>query len=241
MALETTKAGWTVIDEEAAVLSMSYEFTKDGTSNCFVARLPSGGLMIVSPPVRISGAALDELGRYGRVEAIVANNGLHYLGVPSWRARFPTARCFAAPGAAARIAKKSDEVGTLEPLTALAELLGDDVAVLEAPASKCGETWARAKIAEGWAWYASDLLANMPKLPSKFPVRQLFKWTKSAPGYRVFNLATKFILKDKAAALAAMLADVEAHPPTVMVPGHGEILAGDSLADDTKQLLQSGS
>lgn len=236
--MATNTHGWTVIDPQAGVLSLTYAFASEGQANCFTARLPSGGLMIVSPPAKIAGAALDVLRAYGNVEAIVANNGFHHLGIAPWRARFPRARCFAAVGAMKRIAKRSDEAGEFEPLSALQPLLGDDVAVVEAPASKCGETWARAKIEGGWAWYASDILANMPSLPSNFLVRTLFKLSKSAPGYRVFNLAVKFIIKDKKTALAAMLEDVRAHPPTVMVPAHGEILRGDRLAADTERVLR---
>jgi hypothetical protein len=237
--METTPHGWTIIDGQAGVLSLSYAFAAEGQANCFTAKLPSGKLVVISPPTKITRAALDELARYGEVEAIVANNGFHHLGIATWREHFPNARCFAAPGAIARIAKKSNDAGELEPLSALQELLGDDVAVVEAPGNKWGETWARAKVAGGWAWYASDILANMPGLPSNFLFRMMFKLSKSAPGYRVFNLAVKFIIKDKRAALGAMLADVREHPPAVMVPAHGGILTGDSLARETEQLLEA--
>jgi hypothetical protein len=63
------------------------------------------------------------------------------------------------------------------------------------------------------------------------------KLTKSAPGYRVFNLAVSFIIKDKRATLGALLEDVRKHPPTVMVPAHGTILNQSSLASETEQML----
>jgi hypothetical protein len=235
--MATTQAGWRIIDGDAAVLTLTYKFGGEGQANCFTAKLPSGGLMVISPPRNISAAELEALAAYGEVEVIVANNGYHHLGVGRWREQFPRARCFAAPGAAARIAKKSRDAGELEPLSALAPLLGDDVAVIEAPSSKCGETWAWAKIAGGYAWYASDVLANMEQLPSNFLFRMLFKLSKSAPGYKVFNLAVKFIISDKKLALGAMLDDVRRHPPTVMVPAHGTILTADSVAAETEQLL----
>ena len=116
-------------------------------------------------------------------------------------------------------------------------LLAEGVAVIETPSSKCGETWVRAKIEGGHAWYGSDILANMPSLPPNFVVRQLFKWTKSAPGYRLFNLAHKIVLKDRKATLRAMLEDVKRHPPRVMVPAHGGILSSASLGAETERLL----
>lgn len=235
--MQTTKHGWRILDGDAGVLSFTYGFGGEGTANCFTAKLPGGGLMVISPPSKISAAAIEDLAPYGKVVAIVANNGYHHLGIAAWREQFPEARSFAASGAADRIAKKSKNAGELEPLSALQPLLGDDVAVVEALTSKCGETWARAKTVGGYAWYASDLLANFEQLPSSFVVRTLFKLTKSAPGYRVFNLAVKFIIKDKRAAFGVLLDDVRKHPPTVMVPAHGTILTHSSLATETEQLL----
>ena len=237
--MQTTKLGWTIIDEQAGVLSYSYSFGGEGQANCFTARLRSGGLMVISPPRNISDAELGELAAFGPVEAIVANNGFHHLGIGLWREKFPRARCFAADGAAVRIAKKSKNAGTLEPLSALQPLLAEGVAVAEAPASKAGETWAYAKIASGYAWYASDVLANMNQLPSSFVARTLFKLSKSAPGYKVFSLALMILLKDKKRALGAMLEDVRKHPPTVMVPAHGDVLGHASLAAETEQLLKA--
>ena len=234
--METSAGGWTIIDDDAGVLSLTYSFS-GGTANCFTAKLADGRLMIVSPPIKISGAALDEIVARGGVGALVANNGFHYLGIETWRARFPKARCFAAEGAAKRIAKKAPDTGDFEPLHALQALLPEGVAVVEAPGSpKFGETWARAAIAGGHAYYGSDILANM-KMPKAFVPRLLFKLTKSAPGYKVFNLATKIIFKNRKAGLAAMLEDIRKHPPTVVVPGHGEIVSGPELAAETEKML----
>ncbi|MCA9707573.1 MAG: hypothetical protein KDK70_17100 [Myxococcales bacterium] len=237
--MKTTPHGWTIIDADAGVLSFTYNFAGEGTSNTFTAKLPSGGLVVVSPASKISQEQFDDLAAYGEVEAVVANNGFHHLGLARWHELAPKARLFAAPGAVARIAKRSKTAPTLEPLSALEPLLGDDVAVVEVPTSKAGETWVRVKLAKGYAWYASDLLANLDRLPSNFFVRMLFKLTKSGPGYRVFNLAVKLIVKDKKAGLRAMLDDVREHPPTVMVPAHGGIVTGKAVAADTEALLSA--
>lgn len=235
--MSSTQHGWTILDGDAGVLSYTYPFSRSGTSNAFTARLASGGLLVISPPSRIAREVADDLAPFGAVEALVANNGFHHLGIGRWRELFPAARVFAAAGAQARIAKRSRDAGAFESLEALAPLLADGVAVVEAPSSKCGETWARARIAGGHAWYGSDLFANMPTLPGNVLVRQLFKWTKSAPGYALFNLAHKIILKDRKATLRALLDDVRRWPPSVMVPSHGGIVRGDEVGRDTEQLL----
>jgi len=235
--MQTTPHGWTIIDADAGVLSLTYHFSAEGTANCFTAKLPSGGLLIISPPPEVTPEQLEELAAYGEIEAIVANNGFHHMGLAAWRTLAPKATVYAAPGAATRIAKKTSTAGDLRPLSELQAKLGDHVAVVEAPSSKCGETWAHVKIDGGYAWYASDLLANLERLPSGFLFRWMFKLSGSGPGYRVFNLAVKLIIKDKNAALGTMLRDVRAHPPTVMVPAHGSVLTGRSVAADTEALL----
>ena len=81
---------------------------------------------MISPPSVFSDGLLAELTKFGPVEARVANNGFHHLGIGPWRRRFPSARCFAAPGAITRINKKSKDAGELEPLSELAPLLADE-------------------------------------------------------------------------------------------------------------------
>lgn len=236
--MQTTPNGWVVIDRDAAVLSLSYAFDgKHATANTFAARLADGKLVVISPPNGATEGVFADLQAFGEVGAVVANNGFHHLGQPQWRQRFPNARFFAPAEAFARIAKQNPKAPRFELLSALAPLLADGVAVQEAKSTKCGESWARASIAGGTAWFVSDLLANMERLPPNFIVARLFKWTGSAPGYRPFNLGMKFILKDKRAVLRTLAAEMAAHPPTVVVPSHGAILSGPGLAAQTQALL----
>lgn len=236
--METTPNGWVVVDRAATVLTNSYVFDgKTATANTFVARLADGKLMVVSPTYKATDDMLDELDTFGEVGALVANNGFHHLGQPQWHKRYPKARCFTPANAMARISKKNPDAPTFEPLSALKPLLGDDVGIGEGEATKCGESWAWARIDGGYAWFCSDLLANMEELPSNFIVKRLFKWTGSAPGYKPFNLVMKFTLKDKRAVLKEFAADLERHPPTVMVPSHGAVLTRDGLAAETTEVV----
>lgn len=242
--MQTTPAGWTIIDREARVLALNYHFAAEATSTSFVAPMADGRLMVVSPSKALDEAVATELADFGEVGALVANNGFHYLGQKAWRARFPEARCFAPPKAIERIARKSRHPLAFEPLAALAPLLGDGVGFRDVPDSKCGESWFWARLSEGeggerFAWYMSDVLANMPGVPGNLLVRALFKLTGSAPGYRVFKLALKLIVRDVEAALRLLLADVEAHPPGVVVPAHGGILADGDVDRRTVALLKA--
>lgn len=236
--MDETSNGWVILDEDAGVLTYTYSFG-GGLANAFVARYDTDKLLVLSPPYRLSDGAFQDLERFGRVSSVVATNGFHHLGQPEWKARYPGAKFYASPEAARRIAKKNPKAGTFVPLGELAKELHGEVGVIEAPAEKCGETWGYAKVANGYAWFASDTLANMPGLPKALPPRLLMKWTKSAPGYRVFGLALKFLAKDPKALLRRLRDELRLRPPTIMVPAHGDVLTREGLADETEELLAS--
>lgn len=238
--MDTTPAGWIVIDRDAAILTYTYRFGSGGTSNAFVARMGNGKLLVVSPPCGLGDAFFDDLAEFGEVGALVANNGFHHLGQVAWRARYPEARCFAPTEALARISKKNPADLPFEPLSALGEITGETVGFREVANTKCGESWFWAQGAGGTVWFMSDVLANMPSLPKQFVFKWMFKLSKSAPGYRPFGLALKFIVKDKKATLRALRDDVSAHPPSVVVPAHGDILQADDLLERTHAAIDQG-
>lgn len=238
--LATTPNGWKVLDADSGTLVYTYRFARNATSNAFATRMADGRMLVVSPPSGVDAGVFDDLLAFGEVGALLANNGLHHLGLGAWRTRFPEARAFAAPLAGARIAKKSKDAGIIAPLAELQPLLGDGVHVREVPNTRVGETWAWVDSGRGHLWYASDVLANMPSLPPSFPARQLFKWTKSAPGYRVFGLAMLFMAKNRRDLLERMATDVQAAPPAVMVPAHGDIVATADVAEQTLEQLRRG-
>ena len=240
MTTETTPGGWTVLDRETGVLTRSYDFRRNAQSSCFVARMGNGQLVVVSPPTGLDEAAYAELSAFGDVGAIVANNGFHHLGQPAWRARFPNARAFAPAAAIGRIKKQNPAAGELEPLEGLTSLLGSDVGIREVPNTRMGESWVWARTRAGHAWYVSDVLANMPTLPPKQPVRALFWATRSAPGYRPFNLALLAICKDRRGALGLLRDDLKARPASAVVPAHGDLLLAGDVAGDTDRAVARG-
>lgn len=235
--MEQTAAGWRVFDREAAVLSYDYSFAKGAWATTFVARMANGQLLVVSPAKGLTDAAAAELAAFGEVGALVAPNGFHHLGLPEWRARYPKARCFAAPETAQRVRKKNPQAGDFESLASLQALAGPKLGVGEVQNTKCGETWLWAETPSGYVWFVSDILANMPRLPGNPLIKFLFWSTNSAPGYKVFHLALRFIVKDKKAALRALAQEMQRRPPAVVVPSHGPALTGANVAQDTQALI----
>jgi hypothetical protein len=231
--------GWTILDRAARIWCYEYGFSRSGKANCFVAGLPAGKLLVLSPAHRLPAAAFADLKAIGEVAAVVASNGFHHLGVAAWRDRYPRARFFSPSLSRERIRKKNPGAGTLEPLSELLPLLGDGVVLREAPATRCGEMWAIARVDGGHAWFVSDVLANLPVLPSNLLLKLLFQWTRSAPGYRVFHLGLNFIVRDKKLVLRTLLDDLEAFPPSIVVPAHGSPLLHESVAAVTTTLVRA--
>ena len=232
-----TKHGWTILDEERGVLTYEYSFAPGATANAFAARMKDGTMLVVSPPSRVDAGVFDDVAAYGEVSAIASNNGFHHLGLADWKERFPSARLFADELAAKRIVAKNKKAPDLEAAAGLQELLGDDVGVTHLPNTKCGESWAWARAGEGFVWYTSDVLSNMPKLPDNFFVRTMFKLTGTKPGFGVFHTALKFIVKDKQAVLQQLAAEMAERPPTCIVPGHGPMIEEAGLAQRAQGVI----
>lgn len=232
-----TSKGLQVLDRAAGVAVVEYSFAKQGTANCFIARMGDGRLLVVSPATRLTDADAASITELGEIGAVVAPNGYHHLGIAEWRQRFPRARYFAAAETVKRIRSKNPSAGELEPLNLLLPLVGPNVWVGEVPNTKCGETWVWVKTATGYVWFVSDMLANIPELPSNPIARLVFKLSKSAPGYRVFSLALTFMVKDKKATLRTMADEMRSHPPSIVVPAHGAPLTDPDIAARTQALI----
>jgi hypothetical protein len=237
-ASSTMDHGWTPLADQPLVLVRSYSFGP-ATANGLVVGLPEGKLMVISPPLGLTSADIQALAGHGEVVALLENNGLHHLGLSPFRAAFPAAVTYAAPRAAARIRKKGKDVGPVAPLTALAALLGDRVSVVEIDGDKVGDVLVRVRTNQGTLLYVGDLIANMPRLPGNWLARLLFRLTDSGPGLKVFGLFFKFFVRNRVAALHSLIKEVEANPPAILVPAHGDVLARNDLQPTLLALLRA--
>lgn len=87
---------WTVVGQaDAGVPKFLRRF--DFSTRMTVIRLSGGGLFLHSP-VRLDGGLRAEIDGLGEVRAIVAPNKFHHLYAGEWRAAYPNAKLYAAPG-----------------------------------------------------------------------------------------------------------------------------------------------
>lgn len=224
-------ASWIPVDTDAGVWVWQYSFGAGPVSGMLL-RLVSGQLMIVSPPRGMTQAGFDQIEHDGTVTAIVAPCGFHHLGIAEWRARFPKARVFAHPLATRRIAKKGDvDTSDFAALADLTPMLPGHIWVATPPGMKMPDTMIRIHTASGPIWYCNDMVFNLRKAPGRFLIAAMFRWTKTVPGFAIGRLPARLMVKDRAAFRDWWVAELEAHPPRAVIPGHGTpILVPDEAA-----------
>jgi hypothetical protein len=230
--------GWTTLAEDPLVLVHEYGFGA-GKANALAVMLPNRRWMIVSPPLKLNEGEAQAFAVHGEVVALVENNGTHHMGLGPCRLRFPNAVTYAEPKAAARIRSKNKDAGQLEPIDALRPLLGDAVSIVAAEGCKIGDVIVRVKTERGTLFYASDFLANINRPPRNPFARLLFKLTGSGPGLRVFRIFFMVFVADRKAAIDFLIREVQADPPSVMVPAHGDVVAGADLTSTLLGMLRA--
>ncbi len=237
--METHDSGWEVIDEERGVLTREYAFTKGAFARMMTVRLKDGRLLAASPAPDLPAAALQALERRGGVGAIIATNGFHHMGVPSWRAAFPKARVFAPLVAHPRLRKRRPELIDISPLQDLATMLPEGVEVRDVPGIKLGDTWVQVKTARGPVWYVSDSCFSMKEAPGSLIPRLLFRWTDSAPGFKINGLALKLFMRDRASYRRFFLTELERELPTVVLTAHGAIVDDPGVGAELRRMAHA--
>lgn len=232
-----TVAGWTTLSERPLCLMREYSFGH-GRSNTLVVELPNRKLLVVSPPLGVPESELRALSALGEVVALLAINGAHHLGLGPCRAVFPSAVTYAAPGARDRIQKRGKDFGELKGLEALQPLLGDAVRLQEIEGVKFGDVILHVSTERGNLFYASDFFANIPKLPNLL-IKLLFSLSGSGPGLKVFRLYFLGFVRKRAKARDHLIRELEAHPPAIMVPAHGEVAQQPDLGTTLVSMLRT--
>jgi hypothetical protein len=180
-----------------------------------------GALLVASPPCGVADDAFEALASRAPVRALVATNAFHTLGLAPWKARFPGAAVFAPPQSLQRVTKVS-RVGGIRPLSEAAALTGERVALIELPYFRTGEALIKVRTTEGLLWYVTDIVFNLPRLPSHPLFAIVFRVTDSAPGLRINRIAPLFMVRNRPALWAWLAAEARRDKPRWLVPAHGD-------------------
>ena len=209
----------------------TFEYSSGAGTATALAVDVGGGLLVASPPWRVADDAFEALASRAPVRALVATNAFHTLGLAPWKARFPAAAVFAPPQSLQRVTKVSG-IGGIRPLSEAATLTGERVALIELPYFRTGEALIKIRTAEGLLWYVTDILLNLPQLPSHPLFAVLFKLTGNAPGLRINRIAPLFMVRNRPALWQWLAAEARRDRPRLLVPAHGD--AVDLAATPTR-------
>jgi hypothetical protein len=182
-----------------------------------------GGVLLASPPCNAADEVFAALASRGPVRALIATNAFHTLGLAPWKARFPEAAVFAPQQSLPRITKVSG-ITDIRPLREAAALTGQRVALIDLPYFKTGEALIKVSTADGLIWYVTDIILNLPRLPSHPLFAMLFKLSGTAPGLRLNRIAPLFMVRDRPSLRQWLAREAKRDPPRWLVPAHGDIV-----------------
>ena len=234
--MRTSGHGWEVFDTHPPVLTYEYSFGP-GVANALAAG-GEDGLVIFSPPCRVEQRVFDQLVQYGQVRALVASNAFHHLGLPEWKAHFPDAAIFAPRQAVERVQRRSKLAG-VRPLDEAAPMTGPRLELVDMPHYRTGEVLVKIDAERGRVWYVTDIVMNLPTLPSNAIVKFLFWASRSGPGLRFNNIAPLFMVKDKAALRRWFVDEFRRSPPRWLIAAHGGVVDFTAHPEAARILLGS--
>lgn len=200
-----------------------YAATRDNL-RCTAIRLRSGGLCLFSPVKGLGDAALASLAALGAVEALLAPNHWHNMGLHGYVKAFPDVPLYASPAARGRL-----EIVTqlrFSDTANLQEHLPREIAIISPTGLKTGEVWLSIAGPKQRAWLVVDAFSGAKiTRPGGFGELELLK------------TFPKFGLGDRAIYLPWLERQIEADRPTMIVPCHGAISADPRLPEKIRQLV----
>lgn len=235
MAISTDKA-WRPLTRCADVRVLKYGWGP-ANANALALRLAGAGWMVVSPALAAPANVYDELERDGGVSVLLAPNAYHYLGQAAWQRRFPAARSFAPRGALERLAKKAGGLA-LGYAEDLARELPAGVELVFPDGQKSPDLLLRFRSASGeTAWWLGDLFSNTSPADQAWWLRGLSRLAGSGPGYRRNARPELAYVNQPDAWLASVRRAVLQHPPTLVIPAHGDAVVADAAQRTTALLV----
>ena len=233
---EAQRGVWKVFEAETPVLTYTYAFGPGRVTSLAVGG--AEGLFVMSPPYRAPQSAFDDLAKHGEVRALVATNAFHHMGIPEWKARFPNAAVFAPEQAVARVREKTG-IATVEPLASAAALAGERLELVDMPHYRTGEVLVRFETSRGRAWYVTDIILNVRRMPRNPIFNLLFRMTGSAPGLKWNQVGPRLIMvKDMRALRRWMREEFDRLTPRWLFATHGEIVDVVNERKEVRELFE---
>jgi hypothetical protein len=139
---------------------------------------------------------------------------------------------FAPEQAVGRVRGKTG-IPTVEPLAKAAPLVGERLELVDMPHCRTGEALVRFETARGRAWYVTDIILNIRRMPRNPLLYLLFRMTGSAPGLRWNKVGPKLRVKDMRALKRWMRDEFDRVTPRWLFTTHGEVA---DVVNDRKEV-----
>lgn len=223
---------WEVYDEQVPFAGATYGPQRVRMA---VIGLGGGGLLVVTPGTKVSDARFEQLSRWGTPRFLLAPNHFHNAGLAEWKARFPNASIVAHPRAHARLRKKLPGLA-IEDLAPLEAALPEGMRLFSPPTAKQGETWVSVKTKDGAAWFVTDGIVNLERLPGGLS-GVVIRVAGFRPKLMVNPFFKRLFLKDKPAFKAWVRTELDRERPGLFVPSHGAVLRGPDVSDRLRAVI----
>jgi hypothetical protein len=90
---------------------------------------------------------------------------------------------------------------------------------------------------DGTTWFSNEIITNWASWPKSIVFRALFKLSGASLGLDVSTMALLFIKGKQPLVRALFERKLESHPPTRLVPCHGEVLHDANLRSRLAEVL----
>jgi hypothetical protein len=229
MAIERDTA-WRSLSADGHVRWLKYSWGP-ANANALAVRTGAGsGWLVVGAPLGVDEGVYDELAALGGPIALLAPNAFHYLGQREWRRRFPNATSWAPRGSLDRLRAKANDVpwGVAE---ALARDLPEGIELVFPDGQKSPDILIRITTPSGeTVWWLGDLFSNTTSRDQGWPIRIVSRLAGSGPGFRRNSLPELVYLRHRAPWLESVRHAIEARPPSIVVPAHGDPVVNETAA-----------
>lgn len=229
---------WQDLTRDGSVRWLKYSWGP-ATANTLAVRLEDGSWLVVAPSVGSASSVLGELSKDGTVSALIAPNAYHHLGQRAWRLHFPSAISYAPDGALPRLSRKSPDV-PYRPASDLSETIHPRVSFLVPEGMKSPDMLVRVSDAGSTVWWMGDLFTNNAVADQNWLLRMISPLAGSGVGYRRNSKPGMIYVRNPKAWLHSITNALDAEPPTVVVPAHGNPVMKDT-ARRTRSLLREDS
>jgi hypothetical protein len=171
----------------------------------------------------------------GRQLRLVMPNSFHYMGVGSWKARYPNAQLFASKKAIKRLSKNGVS-GVSELQRGIPNMAGRVFWAIP-PGHRGGDAWLCMPAGGGWLWVTCDSFLHYPRMSNQPVARFIQRLMGAAPGLKLSRVIKYLLMSDRTAFKRWCTKFIAEHPPVILLPSHGEPLINDQLPEQLQALI----